>query len=412
MAAKVPHAKRTGVKGERSCSIFTFLNHVFMKTHINTLLLAILSLTCQYSHAQSKKEQIEALTMRTDSLMKELVEQATSYSIKVAELSASIDSGKNQITALNEQLKKEKEASTKKIEQLNASIASTDKEIKLLAQQLKAARDSLFAMESQLGAKELYILQLSEENTELKSQLEKLNSAKNVDVGDLLTPQHEPADGSDPLSDFLFNQNTIQLPFPEDWMNYNSQDILPVGWNADGVFAYFSVPFNPCGLCGVVLYILDIKTNKILEKKEYDFQNLYDSEQGTIAMVRKMESDKGNALTRYGLTPISKLKSHYKALQSNVAMLGDIKIELTTQSGKAVLYKSSSNGSKSILHEMKLKKEYNEFYERWCEDFADLDGYFVNPLNQKQIILRLFQATPCGFEMETDYDTIFIPINL
>jgi hypothetical protein len=384
-----------------------------MKTHINTLLLAILSLTCQYAHAQSKKEQIEALKMRTDSLMKELVEQATSHSIKVAELNASIDSGKNQITALNEQLKKEKEASTKKIEQLNASIASTDKEIKLLAQQLKAARDSLFAMESQLGAKDLYIVQLSEENAELKSQLEKLNSAKNVDVGDLLTPQHEPADGSDALSDFFFNQNTITLPYPEDWEPpYSSSCILPLGWNSEGIFAYFIVPLDLCGLCSASLFILDVKTNKIIEKKEYDFQSLFDSEQGTIAMVRKMESDKGNALTRYGLTPISKLKSHYKALQSNVAMLGDMKIELTTQSGKAVLYKSIGNGSKSVLYEMKLKKEYSEMYERWCQDFADLDGYFVNPLNPNQIIVRLFHSTPCGFEMETDYDTIFIPINL
>lgn len=129
-------------------------------------------------------------------------------------------------------------------------------------------------------------------------------------------------------------------------------------------------------------------------------------------MVRKMESEKGNAVTRYGLTPISKLKSHYKALQSDVAMLGDIKIELTTQSGKAVLYKSISNGSKSVLHEIKFKKEYNEPHEMWCEDFAELNGYFVNPLNQKQIIVRLFHAIPCGFEMETDYNTIFIPINL
>ena len=104
------------------------------------LLFLLFVLGCSHSFSQSKKEQIEALNLRVDSLMRVIQNERNLNTQKVSTLETKVNQLNGQLTKLQEQIKQEKE-----------KIKAKDAEMGILQAKLKLKTDSLSILQMELA---------------------------------------------------------------------------------------------------------------------------------------------------------------------------------------------------------------------------------------------------------------------
>ena len=280
---------------------------------------------------------------------------------------------------------------------------------------LKLERNSLTQKVNELSYENEGLI---EKNKELKNQLlslnQKLDSLFNLKYGQQIVPSYNSEEHNDGcISNYFFNINTIELPRPTGLNNYSFFNILPVGWSEEGVFAYNWVSEDVCGMCSVGLDFFDAKNNTELPSFGYDLEEFGRDEEYNkkCDIIQRMRTDYQNGFEKYTIVPISNLKMNYI---NNVdgGLLADNRIfKIERSNGKGRLIMINQLGDKKVLHEEILKKVYSDYYLNWCEDDMQINGGFFNPLNNKQLIIHLYNIVPCGFEHEDEYSSFFVSVN-
>lgn len=316
-----------------------------------------------FSYSQSKKEQIEILSYQKDSLELLLKKNKDSYFNSLTELKIEKN---NLLSKVNE---------------------------------LKYKNDELV-----------------DENNDLKNQIaslnQKLDSISNLQPGIRLVPIINVEETNDDcINRYLFNSNTIELPRPSELMNTSFINILPVGWSAEGVFAYNWVSEDVCGTCSAGLDLFDAKNNTELPSFSYDLQEFGEDDNKRCEIVEQMKADLQNSFQYNNIVPVSSLKMNYINNTDGGLLIENRIFKIERSSGKGRLIMINQIGEKKILHEEVLKKVYNDYYLQWCEDDIQINGAFYNPLNNKQLIIHLYKIVPCGFEHEDEYSSFFISVN-
>lgn len=146
---------------------YYFLN---MKNETRKRLLLIFLLVGQISFSQSKKEQIEILTYRVDSLKRVLDTERNTNNKKEVDYKEQISSLQKQLENLNASLTKTKE-----------ELAKKDVEFKKSNQELLNKSMEIKVLENQINEKEKQIVTLNSQVDELKVKLEQLSLNSKTD---------------------------------------------------------------------------------------------------------------------------------------------------------------------------------------------------------------------------------------
>ncbi len=282
--------------------------------------------------------------------------------------------------------------------------------------ELEKIKDDKALME--LKIKELSFLneKLIYNNTTVQKEINNLNqqldSINQLKLGLLLSPSFDSTQYEDCIGNLLYNKSTITLPFRENKMHTMSYDILPIGWSQNGIFAYYWNWNSVCGWCEVGLSFFDSNTGKDLASYKYNVDGINEDEERSLCT--KIKNDTQEGFTKFGITPISDMKLFYiKNIEEGDLILENKKIIVEKLEGNGYIISTDETGNESsTLFEKKLNTNYNKYLEFWCSDDLIINGCFYNPLNKKQLIIHLFYIVPCGFEGESEYNDIFVPIPL
>ncbi len=303
--------------------------------------------------------------------------------------------------SLQNLLLRNKESYQNEINKLNFDIKSSESQVKKLSQSNE---------------------NLIKENTSLKTQVvelkNKLDSISNSKFGELLLPKVDTdAANDDCIYNYYFNKSTIELP--ENNVEFGAGgismvEILPIGWSHEGVFAYNWVSRDVCGMCSAGLSLFDARTNTELPSHNYNLELTGElgEKSSRCNILKDINADKEKEFSYHNITPISDLKMKFIKSSDGALFVENRKFKIENSNSKGRLISIDQVGERKILHEEKLKKEYNSEYEQWCEDYIQINGCFYNPLDSRQLVIHLYYIVPCGFEHENEHSSFFVSINL
>jgi len=217
------------------------------------------------------------------------------------------------------------------------------------------------------------------------------NNAQNTEN----TNQSETQQSSDNQATTNYNVPKKFTYFTQKGDDFLIDNFYPIGWSADGKFAYISEPADEAtGFYFFRLIIQDVQTDKVLEEKKYD------DEEGTETFQTTWEKKKDEItalLKKYGIkqtafemkpTDFTALGNGYSAKMSNTTQLDkDYQIDMIYST--KVVVSSPELGSKTIYNY--TEKEYSLILT------AALAGSIQNPDNQAETLIIHF-AEQRGYE--------------
>jgi hypothetical protein len=334
---------------------------------------------CNSGAAQSKKEQIAVLTTQRDSIQ----EVMNKCAFQRDSISALLSQSRNQNQSDLEKWQNEKKQLQSKIDE--------------------------WKQKAELAQMELYAT---------KQQVESLN--KRVDslvlasraMGELLKPigsEDNPhlTDDKCSFEGYFYAAKNFLLPEPELMENCYLEEIMPLGWNESGIFAYYTWSTDACGFCWARLNLY--KSQLSLESTEYSYEFSLLDEEVLCSKFNQIERDKMEVVTKYSLKSVSELPMHYNRKSSLEIRSINVNAESSNGKGRVIL---ENNGKRTVLREIELSREYSDYWEHWCEEGISINGYFYNPMNLNQVILHCHHTIPCGAEAETYYDAFFLTVPL
>ena len=323
-------------------------NYCYIKI---TSLLLIFFVLAHQSIGQSKKEKIEALIYQKDSLVN--------------------------LLSINNKLHKEE------ISKLNLDKKNLETKIDVLTKKNENALNENLILKNTVA-----------------SQNSRLDSIFNLKYGELLTPS---LDADEDSIFYFLNLKTIELP---------NSNVIPVGWNKDGVFAYYEIiEDGACGKCSGSLNLFDAQNNVNLDSYSYELHTLDNYGKLDADLIKKMKSDKQKEFSKYSITSLSDdLKMNF-IKSSDESLLVDNKIlKIEKKNGMGILFSVNPIGEKNKLFEIKLNKVYNENILMFSEEDILINGCFYNPLNRGQLIIHLIYSIPGGYENENRYYNFFVSL--
>lgn len=327
------------------------------------LFFIVYSLAPFYVNGQSKKEQIEFLSRQNDSLISVLDRDSRLFKEQIRTCSENVD-------------------------KLQLAIKNLDSEITILLKERAFLKDQL---------------------ADLNYQLDSLRLRN--DGGILLTASNEEFHMDDCIHEFIHKKLAIQIPYPDEIGNGSVDNVFPLGWNRNDVFAFAIFHESPRGSEGIDIAFYDLKSRTNLEYFSFSF-NVEDGPNSTenCEIIGRIAVFIESGFQKHKITPTNQIRQYYFKVASDEILINDKKIALEKRGKSAELYLYDQGGAKTNLYSHELRSEYDEGYETWCNSWLKISGYFYNPLNPNQYVLHLHDVAPCGFENEDQYSSVFVSL--
>lgn len=408
------------------------------------IILKILFIFPNNLDAQSRKKQILMLTSQGDSMQKKITEYL--FELDSLQLLLSENKRQNELSSI----RWNKELTELSIERNSwkdlrtLCLAQKDSILYLLENSRKQRNSDSTRFLNRISQQEILLGDYSYRLDKALGDIDKANSVINslkrrIDslnenvssfYGDLIT-----ADTSLSVWDGIFCENhgghklevdkallilnNSKFPNGRD-LNFNSTDIIPLGWSPLGFFYYLtSQNYSTIYATNYSLESFNINSGLTISLFSFEVGSELDSYGNCRNLISFKEKWEELVLAK-NIVPISQLSMRYSQVSCTPFYINGVKVSVTNDdcTGRekvcrgSVHYQTDEDGGSSseALREFILKKIPCPLAGVDLFESMAINGYFYNPLNSGNLILHIKVFVPCGFEGEISTKEYFVTL--